>query len=246
MDKSASAPSLRFSIPSWSGWTPDPHILGRPATTGNNIRCSDQPDASSVPPLLRRRLNPMGRACISEMLRHLAPRENIPIVFTSRHGDIERTLKVLTGLAQDQPTSPMDFSLAVHNAIAGVLSIHYGITANISSVAASEGQVVPTLLEALGLLSPSCPRVLCLICDVTLPAIYRKPGDAGSPTFAACFTVATAGSNSLQLVHEHAAEPGPLRHDSPLDFIDFLASTASTFHTRHNASHWRIHKPAQP
>ena len=239
-------PPLRVSIPSWAGWSPDHNILVRPATAVINIRCSDQPDASSVPPLLRRRLNPMGRACISEMLRHLAPRENIPIVFTSRHGDIERTLKVLGGLAREEPASPMDFSLAVHNAIAGVLSIHYGITANISSIAASEGPVVPTLLEALGLLSPSCPRVLCLICDVTLPAIYRKPGDAGSPTYAACFTVAAADNNTLQLVHDHAAASSPPQHDSPLDFIDFLASSADTFHIRHNASHWRIHKHAPP
>lgn len=230
-----------FSVSSWSGWTVNANRPSRPFSAGSNIRSSDMPDASMVPPLLRRRLNFMGRACISEMLQHLENDANLPIVFCSRHGDIERTLKVLFDLAKGEPASPMDFSLAVHNAIAGVLSIHSRVTANISSIATSAGAVVPTLLEALGLLSASSPKVLCIICDVALPEIYRTPASEGDFPFVACFTVTTGTRDEFCLAYEGPVGAEAVR-DTPLDFIDFLASDATVFQAVHNAGCWAIRK----
>ena len=232
--------TIRFSISSWSGWTVPANPSAPLAREGNHIRFSDVPDASGVPALLRRRLNFMGRSCVGEMLLHLEADANLPIVFCSRHGDIERTLKVLIELAAGEPMSPMDFSLAVHNAIAGVLSIHCGITANISSMASGPGAVVPVLLEAAGLLSEKSPKVLCIICDVALPEIYRTPDEPGGHPFVACFTVTSADHDALQLRYEGAAATAGGSDDTPLAFIDFLTSGVAAFRTVHNAGSWSI------
>jgi hypothetical protein len=216
------------------------------ARDGNHIRFSDVPDASMVPPLLRRRLNFMGRSCVGEMLQHLRENEDVPIVFCSRHGDIERTLKVLVDLACGEPTSPMDFSLAVHNAIAGVLSIHCHITSNISSMAADKGAVVPVLLEAAGMLSEKVPKVLCIICDVALPEIYRTAEHASDHPFVACFTVSNDTKPELQLRYEGAATTEVCANDTPLDFIDFLASGSGVFKVWHNAGCWIVARQSSP
>ncbi|MES2605824.1 MAG: beta-ketoacyl synthase chain length factor [Pseudomonadota bacterium] len=216
----------------------------RVSGAGSNIRFSDTPDASIVPPMLRRRLNFMGRGCISEMLQHISNDENLPIVFCSRHGDIERTLKVLIDLAKGEPASPMDFSLAVHNAIAGILSIHCNITANISSIATSEGAIVPVLLEAVGLLSESTPKVLCILCDVSLPTMYRTSAEEDEFPFVACFTVTAAGGAPLHLSYEGSA--GNAAVNTPLDFLEFLAAgdadSAKAFTTLHNSACWVVRK----
>lgn len=233
---------LGFSVSSWSGWTVNAMQLSLPASPGSNIRFTDAIDASIVPSMLRRRLNFMGRGCISEMLQHIKSHENLPIVFCSRHGDIERTLHVLIELAKGEPASPTDFSLAVHNAIAGVLSIHCNITANISSIATNQGAVVPVLMEALGLLSEDNPKVLCIICDVSLPALYRDPADEDDHPFVACFTVTASGHADLQLRYEgsEGSKAGP--GNTPLDFINFLASGSSQFTAVHNSSCWTVLK----
>jgi hypothetical protein len=237
--------AIGFSIASWSGWTVNANHA-RFARAGNHIRFSDVPDASIVPPLLRRRLNFMGRSCVGEMLQHLEAGEDLPIVFCSRHGDIERTLKVLVDLASGEPASPMDFSLAVHNAIAGVLSIHCHITANISSMASDQGAVVPVLLEAAGLLSDKVPKVLCILCDVALPAIYRTAETGDDHPFVACFTVTRSEQPDLQLRQDAAATQPGGHNDTPLDFIDFLSSGAAVFRVWHNAGCWTVSRQTAP
>ena len=49
--------------------------------------------------------------------------EDLPLVFISRHGETPRTLDILSDLASEQPLSPTQFSLSVHNAVIGLWSI---------------------------------------------------------------------------------------------------------------------------
>ncbi|MFA5494736.1 MAG: beta-ketoacyl synthase chain length factor [Porticoccaceae bacterium] len=234
--------AIEFSISNWSGWTL-PSAAGLfPAAA---VQVADAPDVSPIPPLLRRRLNTLGRACAAEILRHMRTGDNPPIVYCSRHGDIERTLGVLVDLARGEPVSPMNFSLTVHNAIAGIVSIHQGISANISSIAAGEEGLVPVLFEALGLLGEEHPTVLCVLGDVPLPAIYRGHCPWPDLPFAACFTVSSGEGLPLALDFPDAcppvAEPSPAR-PQPLQFIDFLSSPRQTLATPHNGERWTIRK----
>ena len=107
--------AISFAIPEWSGW--QAKLSDESANALPDLTISATPDVAIIPPMLRRRLNLLGRACASEMMKHLKDGENIPVVYCSQHGDIERTLNVLEELVDHQPVSPMHFSLAVHNAI---------------------------------------------------------------------------------------------------------------------------------
>jgi hypothetical protein len=107
-------------------------------------------------------------------------------------------------------------------------------------MAADRGAVVPVLLEAAGLLSDQVPKVLCIICDVALPDIYRTADAADDPPFVACFTVTQHDALQLQLRHDSTAREHACANDTPLDFIDFLASGADAFRVWHNAGCWIV------
>lgn len=234
--------AITFSINSWSGWTL-PHSLAEDAPA-NGIEGSQAPDAALIPQMLRRRLNQQGRIAASQLLRHLAAGDTAPLVYSSRHGDIHRTLDVLKELARNELVSPMNFSLSVHNAIPGILSIHSKLTSNITSLAAGDNGLVPTLLEAIGLLDTDCPRAICLLCDVPLPEIYREQGEGPQIPYALCLVVTSGEGQALTLEFaglapandNHASEELP----ESLSFADFLGGHSSTFTTRHNGAFWRI------
>lgn len=202
---------------------------------------SDVPDASAVPAMLRRRLNTLGRGAISQMLKLLPEDEELPMVYCSQHGDIERTLSVLLDLAKDGSVSPKNFSLAVHNAICGVLSIHSGLKGPINAIAAGEQALVPFLLEAAGTLL-DYEQVLCIMCDVPLPEVYRTEQSLPQTAYAACFLLGRDKGQQIEIqVMNDNADSAPTM--SALQLVQFLSSTDSDeAKAMHNTQAWRLRK----
>jgi len=232
--------AVDLAISNWSGWT-TPMV---PLAPGTALRVSETPDASAIPAMLRRRLDTLGRAVAAEMLRHGESLADTPVVYGSRHGDLERTLDVLSDLARDEPVSPMHFSLSVHNAITGIVSIHSGITANITSIAALDECLVPVLLEAAGLVRETAGQVMCVIADAPVPAIYRRDCCWPAAPFAASFLVGPG--DGLAITLDRADRDTATADDAlealpqALRFIEFLASGQRTFSTPHNGGDWTI------
>ncbi|MGI9283855.1 MAG: beta-ketoacyl synthase chain length factor [Pseudomonadales bacterium] len=232
--------TVKFAVSEWSGWTPLQPSHASSDTT--SISYDQAPDVSAIPAMLRRRLNSLGRACASQVLTLLPPTPDIPLVYCSQHGDIERTLAVLLELAESATVSPNNFSLAVHNAICGVLSIHAGLTGSINTIAAGQQGLVPVLLEAAGLLSPSCPQVLCVLCDVRLPEVYQTANAQPHAPYAVCFVVSTVGGVALDLRQRETAAINA-GYVPPLDFCAFLDNQAVWSVTlAHNCCSWEIAK----
>ena len=80
------------------------------------------PPSDPVPLLLRRRVSAIGQQALRAAWGLPAAAE-ARLIFASRHGEFSRTLSILDALANDQPVSPADFTLSVHHALAGLLSI---------------------------------------------------------------------------------------------------------------------------
>ena len=75
-----------------------------------------------------------------------------PVIFCSLMGEIQRTQRILTAIASDQPVSPAAFSLSVHNAISGLWSLVHDIKAPMISISPGNDSAVAGLLEAAGIL----------------------------------------------------------------------------------------------
>ena len=74
-----------------------------------------------IPPMQRRRLSSAAKCAFSllsgfEMI-------DMPVIFSSYEGEINRCFELETALAKAEPLSPTSFSLSVHNAISSLLSI---------------------------------------------------------------------------------------------------------------------------
>lgn len=125
-----------------------------------------------VPKTLQRRLTPLAKAVfnVSELCvgRGITP----PVVFSSAHGEICKSLAMLKTIQAGEELSPTAFSLSVHNAIAGLFSIAYGNTQEITVLAPGQEGIAPAFIEALGMLHEGAGEVLMLLYDEPIADFY--------------------------------------------------------------------------
>ncbi|MEH6496826.1 MAG: beta-ketoacyl synthase chain length factor [Pseudomonas marincola] len=132
-----------------------------------------KPDVSKIPAPTRRRLNAFGKTAgglVSEMIE-----EQPLIVFASRYGDTERSVSILEQISNAEDISPMHFSLSVHNAVSGLLSIAWKIYEMQSVISAGENSLVMGLTEAFALIDAFPDKqILFVYVDTPLPDLFTE------------------------------------------------------------------------
>jgi hypothetical protein len=182
--------SFEFCIDNWCAWAPGIETLSdwqEWAKGEREIGEPGKPNLSAFPAMLRRRLSIPGKTAVhaalalddaSEPLNaDNSPKQaqDIPAIFCSQYGEVARSSKLLKSLANSEALSPTDFSLSVHNAVAGVYSIGCSQKQNITSISAGPAGFVSAILEAVAILSNSeHHQVLCVIYDSPLPEPYPQ------------------------------------------------------------------------
>ncbi|MGC5699932.1 beta-ketoacyl synthase chain length factor [Pseudomonas sp. NFXW11] len=158
------APGLE-SVDAWQAWSQQPALP----------QSSDAvPDVSFLPAMQRRRLSRLARMAFSVAWPLAEGLEQLPLVFVSRHGETPRTFDILSDLAAEQPLSPTQFSLSVHNAVIGLWSIMRGETSEMTALAAAGDGLEHGLLEAATLLADGAPQVLLVITEEQPPEAYAS------------------------------------------------------------------------
>jgi hypothetical protein len=133
------------------------------------------PAASFVEPMLRRRLGRVSRMALQVAHECRRGSEVARTVFTSRHGELQRTVRMLHELSRNNTPSPTDFSLSVHNAAGGIYSIIYRDHAPSISIAAGEESFAYGMLEAAAQWQLDRDRaVLMVYADDPVPLEYRS------------------------------------------------------------------------
>lgn len=158
------APGLD-SVADWQAWSQQPGLL---ATSGA------APDVSFLPAMQRRRLSRLARMAFSVGWPLAEGHPALPLVFASRHGETPRTFDILSDLAAEQPLSPTQFSLSVHNAVIGLWSILRGETSEMTALAAAGDGLEHGLIEACALLNEGAPAVLLVITEEQPPDAYAS------------------------------------------------------------------------
>lgn len=97
----------------WSAWA---------QSEASEPPAGEAPSYSVIPAGVRRRLSPLGR-CALAAYAALDPSESEPTVWASNWGDISRTFRLTTSLAETCAVSPADFALSVHNAVGAQAAI---------------------------------------------------------------------------------------------------------------------------
>lgn len=186
----------------WAPGLDSPEDWRRWAGHAGAIDSDERPAAAAVPAMTRRRLTRWGRQAL-EVATAVPVEDHTPVIFSSRHGDTERTYKLLVDLANGEPLSPNAFSLSVHNSALGIYSILAGIRAPTLALAAGRETLAQAWLEAQGWLAGGSPRVLLVHTDEPLAEFYA--GDADEQELPAAF--------ALLLSAEAAPGAQPVRLD---------------------------------
>lgn len=173
-----------FRLEAWAGWLPGRECLASGGTAGTG---------ADLPSSLRRRVTPIGRKALEAAWCLLSGRETTDqprIVLSSRHGEYSRTLGLLSGLVENGEVSPASFSLSVHHALAGLLSIAAGNRAGHTAVAAGNESFGYGCLEAATCLADGIERVLLLHFDEALPDTYAEIGGGAEDALALALLLA--------------------------------------------------------
>ncbi len=188
------------------------------------------PDLQWLKPMQKRRLsafNKMTLHCAYEAGKH---DDEIPVVFSSRHGDLHKTSALLNTLAQNECLSPTAFSMSVHNASAGLLSIFTENRAASNTISAGRDSFVMVLIDAYARINSGvCDKVLVVHCDQAMPNDYLCFQDEQQIDHALAFVMSKdegvmVSMNSLPRLKKEKKES---HLPQSLAFVDFLLSDLS-------------------
>ena len=136
---------------------------------------------SSLPPMLRRRLGPLGRAALDAALA-AGYDGDVGQVFASRYGELARSIELVAEILRGDPSSPASFSLSVHNALAGLASIACRNRQAHTAIAAGQDTLFAGLMEAAVQLAEAPERDVVLVyCDDPVPAAFQAPQAETAP-----------------------------------------------------------------
>jgi hypothetical protein len=216
-----------FVIEEWAAWAPG---LAAPAqwrawsAQPTLPQGDDIPELAQMPPMARRRLDPLGRMAAEVAWSCQRSDLGMPVVLASRYGDARRSLEMLGTLARGEPVSPTAFGLSVHNAVGAMYSIARQDRSNYLSVAAGAASAAAALVEAAGLLADGAPQVLVVCYDAPLPGAYAAFQDEPAARYAWAWRVAAPSANEPRYRLEASASAGSGRSvDAALPFgLDVL------------------------
>jgi hypothetical protein len=234
---------LAFGIAAYSAYRPQPNNEPDICWPSQSDAGGDSLARPPVPLLLRRRVSPIGQAAL-RVAWALPQVDCARFVFASRHGEFDRSLGMLEQVAAEDAPSPADFSLGVHNALAGLLSIcarnrggHTALAAGVDSFAFGLVEAAARLLE-----QPEDP-VMLVYYDAALPPGYPDTAPAcAEATLALAIVLVPPPQVSRHIVMAATpvadTEPGEAAAAVFLRFLRTTAPEASAAGER-MIWHWR-------
>jgi len=198
------------------------------AASSSTVAATEGTRAVELPSMMRRRLTASGQMLMKAALSCAGPRQDVRYILATRDGELTRTLSILTAVTQGELPSPADFSVSVHHALLGLLSIHTKNKAGHTAVSAGADSFAYGLLEAAGCVAQSGEPVLLLYCDEPLPGAYAAFEEDEAPRQPLVLALLLGSPSAaddvlgLQLLPQ---QPDALRRSClALDFLDFLLS----------------------
>lgn len=173
IDWQASAPGLS-SADDWLNWS-------RASAAINAEQPLDK--CRHLPMMMARRLNQGSRLAVDSGLALLSRQSVDAIVFTSRHGELERNLSILKALSENENISPTDFAMSVHNAAVGSLTITAKAPLVSTSIASGMDSFQQGLIEVKALQTAGYRNILLVDFDGAIPDFYHPHVPADMPRY---------------------------------------------------------------
>jgi hypothetical protein len=203
----------------WIAWAGD-------VSPVSDSPCRIEPPPTPLPPILRRRVTPVGQLALRAAQCLERPVDGPRVILCSRHGEFSRTLGLIEAVVAGEATSPAEFTLSVHHALAGLLSIAQRNMAGHTAIAAGPDTFGCGMLEALSCLAAQPEHAVLLIYyDEALPGFYAELEDSSREAeFALALLLSSAAcEGDLTLTTTPAtASAGVAAAQQAKDFLSFL------------------------
>lgn len=165
---------------------------------------------NELPMMTARRLSSGSKLAVDCGLAMLRRHDINAVLYTSRHGELERNYRILHATATGQALSPTDFALSVHNSAVGNLTIAAKKPIASSSLSAGRDTFQQGLCEVIGLLQAGYQRVLMVDFDGFLPEFYHPQLPPDMPTWPFAVALVIESGDSWQC--ETRPHCGRVRH----------------------------------
>ncbi|HEX8406693.1 MAG TPA: beta-ketoacyl synthase chain length factor [Duganella sp.] len=242
---------VTFSIAGHAEWAPGlttPEAWAQWARAPRTIVPGEEPGVKAMPAMLRRRAGFLGKMALEVAYRCLDGLDdkgaNIPTVFCSRHGEVSRALELLADLAHGDPLSPTAFSMSVHNATAGLLTIARADRANHIALAAGASTIEHAVIEACGLLDDGAPMVLLVASDCQMPELFLPYQASDEQPHAWAWLMAPAAADTIALSWTASDQAPSSRTPGALDVAAFYLGGADVLERCDGRMRWRWSRDA--
>lgn len=240
--------SLAFRLTGWSAWSRGCETLaewnawaGMPETAMVESGLYAAP--GSLSSLLRRRTTKVGRAGLAAAMG-LANAADARYIFSTRHGEFEHTVSILESLMEHELPSPAKFSMSVHNALSGLLSIDLRNTKGHSAIAAGPESFCYGMMEAVACLVERPEEPVILVHFDELPGggfADLLPEEERETSIVVALGLASSAMDGgeLMTMTAEARNNGDRSAHHALDFIRFLLTGVSDASSAGNRMSWR-------
>lgn len=219
-----------------------------PTPAGGKDSGGSENAGTKLPIVLRRRVTAIGREALEVAWSILPPHSNMRMILASRHSEYQRTLALFSALSEEGAVSPADFSMSVHHALVGLLSIVSGNRAGHTAVAAGPDSFGYGLLEAIACLTEDGGPVMLIYFDEPLPDFYAPAlnGVDIAPIALAMILAAPSGDDHDTLAISMTAKAGeaPATPAQAREFLDFLAADRPELRMSGERHDWRWRRAA--
>lgn len=209
------------------------------AARNSSLPVSDElVKSQGIPMMTARRMSPASRLAVEISLDIMDHHCVDMAIFTSRHGELERTYKILQSLAEKGDISPTDFSMSVHNTAAGWVTIAGKKIFPVTSLAAGQDSFQQGLLDAIAALSTGAQHVLFVDFDGTIPAVYTQNRPLLPAPYAVAFLLAKGNQFAFERISGPDNKP-PSTLPQSLQFLREWLSEKSVFRVDAATHHWQ-------
>ncbi|MFT2091853.1 beta-ketoacyl synthase chain length factor [Paraglaciecola sp. 2405UD69-4] len=202
------------------------------------------PSLKTIPPMQRRRLSPFAKVslhCALEASDHFEG--DLPCVFSSRHGDLNRTTKLIENVAEKEGLSPTQFGLSVHNAVSGLYSIYTKNHAPISAVAAGKASFLAGLIDSLAKLQANqLQEILYVYSDLSVPDCYLDYVDTNESVGIGMLLKASKPNEKHFTLQSKDLTNQVNQEVQSLDFLKFYYGEATSWQGAVNNQAWTLTK----
>ena len=226
LDWQARAPGLSETL-QWQEWSRQPQAIDPTAPLAK---------LSELPMMTARRLSSGSKLAVECGLAMLRRHQPDAVLYTSRHGELERNYRIVHALATEQALSPTDFALSVHNSSVGNLTIAAKQPSVSSSLSAGRDSFQQGLCEVLSLLQAGYQRVLMV--DF-LPEFYHPQLPSEMPTWPYAVALVIEAGDDWQCETQSAIAGNETTLPQSMLFLQHYLQNVDTFSLPGERVQWR-------